>query len=93
MAEPKLEDVVVILADPKSETRQLLRAAMSASGYRDVRDCPTLETLEPLLTSSVPPDLVICDTKMPDGDIFELIRRLRTGDIGENPFVPIIMLC
>lgn len=92
MAEGNLSDIVVVLADPKSETRRLLRGAMTGSGYRDVRDCPDLKALETLIQAAVPPDLVITDTKMPGGDIFDLVSRMRRGELGDNPFVPVIML-
>lgn len=92
MAEGSLSDIVVVLADPKSETRRLLRGAMAGSGYREVRECPDIKTVETLLNSAVPPDLLITDTKMPGGDIFDLVSRLRRGQLGDNPFVPVIML-
>ena len=92
MAEPNAGDISVVLGDPKSETRRLIRGAMTASGYRDIRECPDMKKLENNLASSVPPDLVITDTKMPGGDIFSVISKLRRGEIGENPFVPVIML-
>ena len=92
MAEPNVGDISVVLGDPKSETRRLIRGAMTASGYRDIRECPDMKKLENNLASSVPPDLVITDTKMPGGDIFSVISKLRRGEIGENPFVPVIML-
>lgn len=92
MAEPNYGDIAVVLGDPKSETRRLIRGAMTASGYRDVRECPDVKEVEVHLASSVPPDLVITDTKMPGGDIFDLISKMRRGVLGDNPFVPVIML-
>jgi len=92
MAERYFGDIAVVLGDPKSETRRLIRGAMTASGYRDLRDCLNVQEIENQLTSDVPPDLVITDTKMPGGDIFAVIAKLRRGEIGDNPFVPVIML-
>ena len=40
----------------------------------------------------IPPDLVIADTKMPGGNIFDLMSKMRRGEVGDNPFVPVIML-
>lgn len=65
---------------------------MTSSGYRDVRDCPDLKSVEVHLESSVPPDLLITDTKLPGGDIFGVVSRMRRGELGGNPFVPVIML-
>ena len=92
MSEPQVGDIVVVLGDPKSETRRLIRGAMTASGYRDIRDCADVNAVETHLASAVPPDLVITDTKMPGGDIFGAISKLRRGTLGDNPFVPVIML-
>jgi DNA-binding response OmpR family regulator len=92
MAERDLGDIAVVLGDPKSGTRRLMRGAMTASGYRDIRECPNVQEIENNLISSAPPDLIITDTEMPGGDIFSVIDKLRRGVIGSNPFVPVIML-
>ena len=92
MAEPGFGDIAVVLGDPKLGTRRMLRAAMTASGYRDIRECPNVQEIENNLISNTPPDLVIADTEMPGGDIFGVIANLRRGGIGSNPFVPVIML-
>jgi CheY-like chemotaxis protein len=91
MAEPNVGDIVVVLGDPKSETRRLIRGAMTASGYRSVHDCADLKSIETQMVAGLP-DLLITDTKIPGGDIFELVSKMRRGMLGENPFVPVIML-
>ncbi len=40
----------------------------------------------------MPLDLIIVDADLPDGDVFETIARMRNGNIGYNPFVPVIVL-
>ena len=65
---------------------------MNGVGYRDIRECPNIEALESRICEATPPDLVITDTKMPGGEIFELISRMRCGEVGDNPFAPVIML-
>ena len=92
MVEPNYGDIAAALGDPKSETRRLISGAMRASVYRDVHECPDVKELENNLASSVPPDLVVTDTKMPGSDIFSVTSKLRRGEIGGNPFVPVIML-
>jgi DNA-binding response OmpR family regulator len=92
MAEPNLGGIAVVLGDPKWETRKLLRGAMNGVGYRDIRECPNIDALESGICEATPPDLVITDTKMPGGEIFELISRMRCGEVGDNPFAPVIML-
>ncbi len=46
--------------------------------------------LRDLLTGAVP-DLIILGSEMPDGDSIELVREVRNGQLGRNPFVPIIL--
>ena len=50
---------------------------MNGAGYRDVRECADMEALETNICTSVPPDLVITDTKMPGGNIFDLMSKMR----------------
>jgi DNA-binding response OmpR family regulator len=93
MNEGNLGNIIVVLADPKPLTRNLMRGAMNASGYRDVRDCTSVKNLETMLMSNLSPDLVIVDAALSGGNAFELIRSLRMGELGDNPFIPVIMVC
>ncbi|MEC7396789.1 MAG: response regulator [Pseudomonadota bacterium] len=40
----------------------------------------------------ISPDLVITDTKMPGGNIYDLMSKVRRSEVGDNPLVPVIML-
>ena len=76
MSEPQVGDIVVVLGDPKSETRRLIRGAMTAPGYRDIRDCGDVDTTRHVIT----------DTAISSA------RSRSSGRYGDNPFVPVIML-
>ena len=52
---------------------------MNGAAYRDVIECADMEALETNIWTSVPPDLVITDTKMPGGNIFDLMSKMRRG--------------
>ena len=64
--------------------------ALTSEGYRDIRTLSRLSLLRDVLTATVP-DLVILDSEMPDGDSIALVREIRNGQLGRNPFVPIIL--
>lgn len=82
--------VKVLMADSDTYIRQAFSNALSAEGYRDIRTLSRLSLLRDVLTATVP-DLVILDCEMPDGDAIELVREIRNGQLGRNPFVPIIL--
>ena len=65
---------------------------MNGVGYRDARECADMEALETNICTLFPPDLVITDTKMPGGNICDLMSKMRRGEVGDNPFVSVIML-
>ncbi len=91
MAQANLADITIIWGDSNAENRRQMRAAMVSGGYRDVRDCRELNEIEALLRSAVPPDLLIVSAQMGPKSVFDMIHRLRHGDIGQNPFVPVIL--
>ena len=82
--------VKVLMADSDTYIRQAFSNALSSEGYRDIRTLSRLSLLRDVLTATVP-DLVILDSEMPDGDAIELVREVRNGQLGRNPFVPIIL--
>ena len=81
----------IILADSDAYMRQSLLHALTHEGYRDIRSVSRLTLLVDLLRGSMP-DLLIMDIDMADGDAIELVRDIRNGKIGRNPFLPIILM-
>lgn len=92
MPSDQLDNVVVLLADDKVEIRRLMHDAFRNNGMRGVREFPNLSALEVAASASIPPDLIVTDASLPGGDIFAMIEAIRAGDIGVNPFVPIIFM-
>ncbi len=81
--------VKIILADSDSYMRQGLRNAFAIEGFQDFRTVGKISLLRELLASTLP-DLLILDVDTPDGDATELVRDIRGGKVGKNPFLPII---
>lgn len=80
---PDRPRILVVEDDPP--IRRFLRASLSAHDF-DVEEC---ETIRDALVRAVnpPPDLVILDLGLPDGDGTEVIRRIR-----EWSALPILVL-
>jgi PAS domain S-box-containing protein len=70
-----LADVRVLVVEDRPDTAELLRAALAGQGAR-VRVAVSLaEALEALAGTGV--DVLVSDIAMPDGNGYELLRRLR----------------
>lgn len=80
----------VLLADGDTFMRQNIRNALAHNGYRDIHAVGRLSELYGSINAKLY-DLIILDADMPDGDAIELIRDMRNGMIGRNPFVPVIV--
>ncbi|MBZ4419227.1 ATP-binding protein [Myxococcus sp. RHSTA-1-4] len=65
----------VLVATADGELSTLLRGLLSHEGYRVVRAASLAEAAEVLEAS--PPDALVVDTRMPDGQALDWVRRLR----------------
>lgn len=84
-------NVKVVMADGDTYMCQGLRNALSNEGYRDVRTVGRLAALRDVLTAAMA-DLLVLDVDLADGDAIALVREIRHGKTGRNPFLPIILL-
>ena len=83
--------VKIVLADGDTYTSQGLRNALANEGYCDVRTIARLTALrDVMMTATV--DLLVLDVDLPDGNAVGLVRDIRQGRLGRNPFLPIILL-
>ena len=87
--EKGFDDVGLILCDLKHEHRRTLRTALVAEGLRSMKDISELEVIRDI-TEKLVPDLIVIDLDMPDGSTGEVVRDVRNGNLGINPFIPII---
>jgi DNA-binding response OmpR family regulator len=82
--------VQIVLADNDSYMRQGLRNAFASEGYQNVRTIGKISMLKDVLNAAMP-DLLIVDVGTPDGDAIALIKEIRAGKVGKNPFLPVIL--
>lgn len=86
----KYNDVQVMLADPRTHIRSSLKVALTHAGLENIEHTGTLEGVADALEQSIGPDILICDMGLGDGEIMELISKVRHNDLGKNPFLCVI---
>ncbi len=84
-------DVHILVVDPDLGTQNSVRMILHNSGFRQLDLGETLEDIRSAL-SEEPPDLLISECELSDGDFGRFVRDLRHHEIGSNPFIPIIAL-
>lgn len=83
--------IKIVLADGDTYTSQGLRNALTNEGYGDVRTVARLFALRDVMMAAMF-DLLVLDVDLPDGNALGLVKDIRQGRLGRNPFLPIIML-
>lgn len=90
-----LKSIEILLAEPQANLRQAIRGALHREGYVTTSDFSKLDALEDATVMGMP-DLIVLDSSMRSErrtkGALEYIRGVRTGTIGSNPFVPIIVM-
>lgn len=72
--------------------RIALKSLLQAEGFSGIVDVPDIRSLRTLLEGgSDPPDVVVLDADLEGEDPCGLVRAIRHGKLGRNPFVTVIM--
>lgn len=87
----RFDNVDLMLVDPDVNVRDSLRSVLHHNGFRKLSASASWSDIRSRLDNS-PPDLLITEVDLSDGDVCALIRELRHQDVGTNPFLPIIAL-
>ncbi len=91
MSAAQYENIRVVLAEPSSKLRSELAMLMKERGFKNVNATGNLSgVLNAVRDNEV--DLLIGDTKLPEGSLSELVHQIRHGKIGHNPFIVVITL-
>jgi DNA-binding response OmpR family regulator len=85
----KLQEARVLLSDGNPASRGTLRDSLHGMGFRQIELVDRIEDVTEHL-DKVGADLIVCDADQLDGDVCQIIHGLRHGQVGGDPFVPII---
>ena len=79
------------IADTGGQMLTALKQALQNAGFRRLTTTQKISDLESSLnTDSL--DLIICDAELSGGNICDLVRRVRQGELGNNPFVKFLIM-
>jgi CheY-like chemotaxis protein/phosphoribosyl 1,2-cyclic phosphodiesterase len=80
--------LLILVVDDDEDLRIFAREVLIRAGHRVLEASDGIEGIE--LIRKTPPDLVMLDLRMPGMDGFEVLRRLRSSQLGRS--LPIIVL-
>ena len=83
--------VDVLLVDTDLNARQGVRTILSNNGFSEITLGTELSRVREAITRRMP-DILLVGTSFPDGDVRQHIHAIRHNKIGNNPFMPIIVL-
>lgn len=84
------DKVDLLLVAPKNQNSSSLRQSLTDLDFRDIRTGSSVEDIRHSLETR-PPDLLITDADLPDGDVCAFIGDIRNHRVGSNPFMSIIV--
>ena len=82
--------VDLLLVAPKNQNSASLRQSLTDLDFREIRTGSTIQDIEQAMETR-PPDLLITDSGLADGDVCALISDIRNNRVGINPFMSIIV--
>lgn len=88
--EASFENISLLLVAPKTQDSTSLRQTLTDLNFRDFRTGSSVQDIRNALKTR-PPDLVITDGNLADGDVCALIADLRNNRVGANPFLSVII--
>jgi DNA-binding response OmpR family regulator len=91
MEEFNFEQVKVLLGEVDRNARDGLKSALFHRGFRSIAVADKVSTIHET-TSNDEADLLICSSEYDDGDVHDLIHKIRHHEVGSNPFVLVITL-
>ncbi len=80
----------VLLFDPVHVNQRTTRYALFEIGFRQIECVSSLTDFKNGIAESAPA-LIVAESSATDQDIFNLVRSVRRGEIGSNPFVVFLL--
>jgi len=90
MADIDYARATVLLFDPVHVNQRTTRYALFEIGFRQIECVASLADFKTALADSAP-TLIVAESSATDTDIFNLVRSVRRGDVGGNPFVVMLL--
>jgi DNA-binding response OmpR family regulator len=87
----RFQNARVLLAEPNTALREKIVGLLKTNGFGEVVQTGNMAGVRDHLTAGEF-DLLIADTVMPEGDLCELVWRMRHAQIGDNPFIVVVAL-
>ncbi len=91
MAKLNFETTRLVVADPGGQIRDEIRSVLHHEGFRDIVLAENVKSVEELVAEGKV-DLLIADHEFPRGSMIKLVRRIRHHELGDNPFIVIILM-
>ncbi len=85
------ENIRVLVGDPNREIRDGIRGGLYGQGFRYILVTDRMSLVETAVATNKV-DLIICDTELPDGDLYDLVYKIRHHELGDNPFIVVTAL-
>ncbi|OLF77931.1 hypothetical protein AWH62_04475 [Maricaulis sp. W15] len=90
MAEIDYARASVLLFDPVHVNQRTTRYALFEIGFRQIECVSSLSDFKSAIADSAP-TLIVAESSATDADIFNLVRSVRRGELGGNPFVVMLL--
>ncbi len=85
------ENIRVLVGDPNRDVRDGIRGGLYGQGFRYIKVTDRMSMVETAVATNKV-DLMICDTELPDGDLYDLVYKIRHHELGDNPFIVVTAL-
>jgi len=90
-SEIAFENVAVVHYDPSMRMRTLMRGMLLTTGFREIRECRNIDDIAKTLRAGAV-DLLLVDIDNDTDEICKLVRDIREGVIGQDPYVVIMAM-
>ncbi len=93
MERQNFKNVRLIIGEPSHEVRMGLKSVLSTKGFEhgNMQDTGKVSVIRDAVVNNQA-ELIVCDARLKDGDLDNLIHQVRHHEVGTNPFVNLITL-
>lgn len=81
-----------VVFDPVHVNLRTTRYALHELGFRELESIGSLAELRRRIDEK-PVHLVVIETSQNEAEVFRLVRAIRAGEVGSNPFLAILLTC